>query len=185
MFCLVGAIRSRDTTVKVWSTEGAGSWPCLGTIAVHTDWVKALVVWEGRVISGSDDETIVVSDIVTRQHEATLNAHTGSVRVLAPSGRTLLSTGTDRTIGVWALGTWSHLKMVRVSDHVLDAGCCSCLLVRGSMLLCGGDYNDDDEDGDFAHKGFVVVLDADTRICQHTLLLFYPIESLLSVRGEV
>ena len=84
-----------------------------------------------------------------------------------------------------AFGTWSHLKMVRVSDHVLDAGCCSCLLVRGSMLLCGGDYNDDDEDGDFAHKGFVVVLDADTRICQHTLLLFYPIESLLSVRGEV
>ena len=35
---------SWDKTVKVWSTEGAGAWPCLGTIAAHTDGVCAMVV---------------------------------------------------------------------------------------------------------------------------------------------
>ena len=68
--------------------------------------------------SGSKDEKIVVLDIVTRQHEATLDAHTYGVCALAVCGRTLLSTGRDSTISVWALGTWSHLKVVRVSEHV-------------------------------------------------------------------
>ena len=43
---------SFDKTVKVWSMAVAGSWPCLSTIAEHTDWVNALVVWEGQMISG-------------------------------------------------------------------------------------------------------------------------------------
>jgi WD40 repeat protein len=86
---------SLDNTIKVWSTEGSGSWPCLGTIAVHTKNVNAVLVWEGRVISGSSDKTIVVSDIVTRLHEATLDAHTGAVCALAVSGRTLVSTDYD------------------------------------------------------------------------------------------
>ena len=96
---------SGDKTVKSWSTEGAGSRPCLGTIAVHTGAVRAIVVREGRVISGSEDKTIKVSDIVTRQHEAALDAHPGAVYALAVRSRTLLSTGDDGTIGVWALGT--------------------------------------------------------------------------------
>ena len=99
---------SVDKTTKVWSMEGAGSWPCLGTIAVHTGGVQAVVVWEGRVISGSSDKTIQVSDIVTRQHETTLKAHTDAVLALALCGRPLVSTGRDCTIGVWALGTWSR-----------------------------------------------------------------------------
>ena len=169
---------SGDKTVKVWSMEGTGSWLCLGTIAVHTNDVWAVVVWEGRVISGSGDETIVVSDIVTRQHEATLDAHTCGVYALAVSGRTLLSTGVDCTIRVWALGTWSHLKMVRVSEHVPDAGWCSCLAVSGSMLLCGGYCKD-------GRSGFMVVLESDTLTCQHTLRLDHYVNSLLSVRGEV
>ena len=78
---------------------------CLGTIAVHTGTVLALVVWEGRVISGSLDQKIVVLDIAIRQHEATLDAHTHGVYALAVWGRTLLSTGEDCTISVWALGT--------------------------------------------------------------------------------
>ena len=82
---------SLDKTVKVWSTKGAGSWSCLGTIVVHTGGVQAVVMsrWEGRVISGSQDTTIKVSDIVTRQHEATLDSHTSSVRALAVSDQTL------------------------------------------------------------------------------------------------
>ena len=53
-----------------------------------------------------------------------------------------------------------------------------CLVVSGSMLLCGGRCEDD-------KSGFVVVLDADTLTCQHTLRLDLPCYRLLSVRGEV
>ena len=56
------------------------------------------------MISGSNDKTIKVSDIVTRQHEATLEAHTDAVCVLAVSGRTLLSTGDDVRVGALYLG---------------------------------------------------------------------------------
>ena len=101
---------------------------------------------------------IGVSDIVTRQHEATLDAHTGAVRALADCDRTLLSTGEDCTIGMWALGTWSHLGTVRISEHVPDARSCSCLAVSGSMLLCGG--------GSEGRTGFVVVLDTESMTCQ-------------------
>ena len=92
-------------------------------------------------------------------------------------GRTLLSTGYDGTIGVWVLGTWSHLRTMRVSEHVTDARFCNCLAVSGSMLLCGGMCMDE--------SGFVLVLDADTFACQHTLRLDHTVEELLSVRGEV
>ena len=136
---------SDDKTVKVWSTEGAGSWPCLGTITVHAGAVYAMVVWEGRVVSGSSDRTVKLSDIVTRQQEAALNAHTEAVIALAVRGRTLLSTGND-TIGVWVLGTWSHLKVVRVSERVSDALCCCrrldaalwCVVQGSQAWLHGG-----------------------------------------------
>ena len=74
---------------------------------------------------------------------------------LALCGRTLLSTGDDETIGVWGLGTWSHLTMGRVSEQVPRARYCYCLTVRGSMRLCDGLCKDDE-------SGFVVVLDTDT-----------------------
>ena len=102
---------------------------------------------------------------------------TGPVEALAVSGRTLLSTGEDCTIGVWALGTWSHLKVVQVSEHVPDALRCCCLAVSGSMLLCDGVCKDG--------SGFVVVLDSHSMSCQHTLRLDHSVRSLLSVRGEV
>ena len=168
---------SGDKTVKVWANEG-GSWPCLGTIDVHSGRVWAVVVWQGRVISGSEDTTIVVSDIVTQRHEATLEAHTGAVRALAVCDRTLLSTGDDSAIGVWALGTWNHLRMVRVSEHVPDALSCWCLAVSDSMLLCGGRCKD-------RTSGFVVVLDTESTTCRHILRLDHYVGSLLSVRSEV
>ena len=131
------------------------------------------------MISGSDDEKVIVSDIVNRQHEATFDAHTGGVLALAICGRTLLSTGNDCTIGVWALGTWSHLMRVRVSDHVPEAWACYCLAASGSMLLCGGAYKDEES------FGFLLVLDSQSMSCQYTLQLDHYIHRLLSVRGEV
>ena len=72
-----------DHTIKIWQVGGTGSWPCLGTIAVHTDEVWAMVGWQGRVISGSKDKKMCVSSIVSRELEATLDAHTKVVQALA------------------------------------------------------------------------------------------------------
>ena len=79
---------------------------------------------------------------------------------------------------VWILGTWSHLRVVRVREHVPEALRCLCLAVSGSVLLCGGQCNGD-------RFGFVLVLDTDTLTCQHTLRLDSLVGRLLSVRGEV
>ena len=46
------------------------------------------------------------------------------------------------------------------------------------MLVCGG-YRNDDPDG------FVLVLDHQAMRCEHTLRLDRPVDSLLSLRGEV
>jgi len=79
---------------------------------------------------------------------------------------------------MWALGTWSHIRRIRVSEHLPDALYCYDLALSGSMLLCGGTCKDE-------KSGIVMVLDADTLRCQHTLLLDHPVNELLSVRGEV
>ena len=116
------------------------------------------------MISGSYEKKIVVSDIVTRQHEAILEAHTRAVSALAVLGRTLLSTVEDCAVRVWVLGIWSHLREVKVIEHVPDARFCYCLAVSGSMLL----HCEDDEGYEF---GFMAVLYPDTLTCQHTLRL--------------
>ena len=90
------------------------------------------------MISGSDDKKIMVHSIASRQHEATRNAHTGTVYALAVSGEKLYSTGEDGTICVWALGTWGRLRTIRVGEHVPDVSHPCCLAMSGSVLVCGG-----------------------------------------------
>ena len=68
--------------------------------------------------------------------------------------------------------------MVQVSKHVPDADFCWCLVVSGSMLLCGGKSNNGGSD-------FVVALHSDSMDCQHTLLPDSSVNSLLSMQGEV
>ena len=168
---------SEDHTIKSWQVGGAGSWPCLGIIAAHTD-VRSLVVWNGRVISGSDDKRIVVHSIASRQHEATLRAHTRTVNELAVSGEKLYSASEDGTICEWALGTWERLRTIRVGEHVPDVSYPCSLAMSGSMLVCGG-YRMNEA------NGFVLVLDTQNLRCEHTLLLDESVFYLLGLRGEV
>ena len=126
-------------TVKIWEVIRADSaWPCLGTIAVHTDAVLAVMVWEGRAISGSSDANISVCDLVTRRLQAALSAQPGGNAALAVCDQMLLNPGDERTITIWALGTWDAVRRVLIIEHVPDAMCCLCLAASGTMLLCGG-----------------------------------------------
>ena len=164
--------------MKIWAMGGGGSWPCLGTLHLHTGHIWDMVTWNGRVISGSEDKRIIVTDVVTRQREATLDAHTDEVNALAVSGCRLFSAAEDLTIRAWALGTWQHLCSIRIGEHVSEASRPTCLAISGSMLVCGGYRNGD-------QNGFVLILDADAMRGQHTLLVDELVCCLFSLPGHV
>ena len=75
-----------------------GEGQCLCTIAEHTDMVWSVMMWNSRVISRSLDKKIMVHSILSLMHEATLDAHTCLVLVLALSCENPYSTGLDWTI---------------------------------------------------------------------------------------
>lgn len=84
------------------------------TVAGHSDYVQAVAISpDGQmVISGSDDRTIKLwqmvlqNGIATLQTIRTLSAHLGYVRTLAisPDGQLLASGSNDKTIKLWHLG---------------------------------------------------------------------------------
>ena len=47
---------SNDTTIKLWSAEGA----CIQTLTGHSSAVHALSVWQGMLASGSGDGTVKI-----------------------------------------------------------------------------------------------------------------------------
>ena len=183
---------SGSKRIMIWEMvedDAPVDWPCAGSITVHSDWVQAMVCWNGRVISGSRDKTICVCNIVTQEHETTLGGASLSDNVLALAlgGSTLFSTGAVGVIHAWALGSWEHLRQIRVNELGVDVLSCTCLTVRGgaggpggegAMLLCGGKRRD-------SNSGFLVVLDAGTMKSELTLLLDGPVDALLSLQGGV
>ena len=155
-----------------------GPFLCQGTIAAHDDVVWAIVVWNGRVISGSWDEKIKVHDIASRQHEATLDGHVDKVFALAVHQDKLFSTGPDGSICVWKLGSWEHLTSIELKEHVPSLSSPICLALSGRLLICGGYRNS-------WANGFVLAVDAQTLRCKHTLLVEELVCGLLSLPGEV
>src|SRR4051812_47757056 len=76
----------------------------VGVLEGHTDWVTSLTVLpDGRLVSGSDDETIRISDLASGTSQV-LKDHTSSVTTLTvlPDGR-LVSGSYDTTIRIWDL----------------------------------------------------------------------------------
>jgi WD40 repeat protein len=71
----------------------------------HSDSVTAVVFSpDGTTLaSGSDDTTIKLWDVLTRQSLATLDDHSDSVSTVAfsPDGQTLASGSADRTLKLW------------------------------------------------------------------------------------
>lgn len=64
---------------QVWSLDNLQR---LKTLTGHTDAVRTLAVYGGRLFSGSYDGTVKVWDIDTLECLKTLTGHTGPVRTL-------------------------------------------------------------------------------------------------------
>ena len=147
----------------------------------HTRIVRGVVTWEGRAISGSDDNKISVHDIVTLRHEATLD-HSDAVLALAVTGGRLYSTGSEGIISVWALGTFQLVHRVRLPDVESSWR----LAVSGSKLLCGVHASKSSRSYNGCRS--VVVLGTETMHCEYTLRVDLDKKgccTLLSHRGKV
>ena len=93
--------------------ETAASAP-LQLLAGHTDRVSAVAISPDgtHAISGAEDNTLIVWDLVTGAPLRTLTGHSGQVRSVAylPGGDQALSGADDATLIVWDLATGEALR---------------------------------------------------------------------------
>ncbi|XP_010677974.2 DENN domain and WD repeat-containing protein SCD1 isoform X1 [Beta vulgaris subsp. vulgaris] len=117
---------STDCLVKIWDPSLRGS-ELRATLQGHTGAVRAISSDRGKIVSGSDDQSILVWDKQTYQVLEELKGHNApisSVRLL--SGERVLTSSHDGTLKMWD---------VRTDTCVATVGRCS-----GSVLCM--DYDD-------------------------------------------
>jgi WD40 repeat protein len=121
-------------SMRVWDR---GTWECVKTVEnAHEDsHIRAMTVWDGKVVTGGDDDKVKVWEAGTWTCRHVLEGHTSvvmDVEVLEES--TMLSCSDDTTIRVWDTTTWTCRRVVD-SGHTRAA---YCLAVHAGMVYCGG-----------------------------------------------
>ncbi len=97
------------------------------TLQGHESRVNSLVIADGKLFSGSDDDTIKVWEIKTGKCLATLKGHEAEVLSLVIADEKLFSGSFDNTIKVWEIKTGKCLATLKGHDGsvrslVLDDG---------------------------------------------------------------
>ena len=93
---------------------------------------------DGRLaVSGSEDRTVKVWDLMSGTERATLAGHTGSVDAvaMAPDGRLAVSGSEDRTLRIWDLKR--GLVAVFTADHAIV----SCAMAAEGTIILAGDIS--------------------------------------------
>jgi WD40 repeat protein len=119
--------------LRLWDVM-AGS--AQGELKGHTDVVNTIALLrDGRVASGSSDDTIRIWNISRRTCDAVLEGHTNSVYGLVqlPDGR-LASGSYDKTIRLWSIGASSG-TCVGVLEA--DSPVMSLALLQDGRLVSG------------------------------------------------
>ncbi|CAI0438020.1 unnamed protein product [Linum tenue] len=139
---------STDCMVKIWDPSIRGS-ELRATLEGHKRTVRAISSDRGKVVSGSDDQTVIVWDKQTTQLLEELKGHEAQVScVRMLSGERVLTAAHDGTVKMWD---------VRTDTCVATVGRCS------SAVLC---MEYDDSTGILAAAG----RDASVRMVGDTLI---------------
>ncbi|XP_052301877.1 DENN domain and WD repeat-containing protein SCD1 isoform X1 [Populus trichocarpa] len=111
---------STDCMVKIWDPSIRGS-ELRATLKGHTRTVRSISSDRGKVVSGSDDQSVIVWDKQTSQLLEELKGHdaqVSSVRML--SGERVLTAAHDGTVKMWDVRTDTCVATVgRCSSAVL------------------------------------------------------------------
>jgi WD40 repeat protein len=99
--------------IKLWSGEKQS-----GSLKGHDQTIESIAVTkDGKtVVTGSEDQTIVVWDVAAAKPSQTLKGHTGPVIAVAVTadGKKVASTSRDRTIKIWDVATAKDVATLKV-----------------------------------------------------------------------
>eukprot|EP00050_Salpingoeca_kvevrii_P000770 m.155669 g.155669 ORF g.155669 m.155669 type:complete len:499 (-) comp10205_c0_seq3:626-2122(-) len=110
----------------------AGNAPIVNK-AGHTSVITCLALADyGRVISGSDDNNLIIWSLLDAAEPRTLAGHAGGVWCCATSGDLVVSGSTDRTLRVWNLNTGQCLHTL--SGH---SSTVRCVRMIGTRVVSG------------------------------------------------
>ncbi|XP_057951943.1 DENN domain and WD repeat-containing protein SCD1 isoform X2 [Malania oleifera] len=111
---------STDCLVKIWDPSLRGS-ELRATLKGHTKTVRAISSDRGKVVSGSDDQSVIVWDKQTSQFLEELKGHDAQVScVRMLSGERVLTAAHDGTVKMWDVRTDTCVATVgRCSSAVL------------------------------------------------------------------
>ena len=117
------------------------TWTVVGVMEGHTDQINQLVVWEGKLISCSYDNTIRVW--ITEgecECQQTLQGHTRGVTRMAVIGDKLVTGSDDQTLRAWGMrrgaGEWECERVL--DDHTDGVSALTCTRDGRRLLSCAG-----------------------------------------------
>jgi WD40 repeat protein len=173
---------SGDCSIKVWSMKAAAPWACERTLMGHQGWVRSLAVWQGKVLSRSDNWSIRVRDMGTGAHDAKLRGHAHFVLALAVHRDRLFSGSRDGTIRMWALGTWAVLRTTDIYKQGMLLRPV-CLSLCGSQLVSGSGGRASTDGPGAVRVWGLETLDRQQQLLQLAGGATTSVRALLSVKG--
>jgi WD40 repeat protein len=94
--------------------QGIAEWlaqKCEWVFEGHTGFVRSVCIFDDgiHIVSGSDDNTVMVWNVLTGECEQTLFGHTDWITSVCvfDKGKCIIAGSMDKTIKIWSIDTWA------------------------------------------------------------------------------
>ena len=110
---------SDDYSIKIFDLK---SMKLIKTIkSAHSGTINDILVYNGMIISASDDKTIVLRDAQSGEEIGVFKKHKKAVNKLKIVSGFLVSVSSDRSMIFWDIGTGEVLKRIKAHSKKIDA----------------------------------------------------------------